>query len=123
MPPRLRLPKVGLKPITPQKLAGRKIEPATWLPIDTGTMPSATAAAEPLDEPPGVRDRSRGLRVGPGTVLANSVVTTLPTITAPASRSASATAESRPPDQLAKIRLPKPVGISAVSKMSFSAIG
>ena len=33
----------------------------------TGTMPSATAAAEPLDEPPGVRSRSCGLRVAPGT--------------------------------------------------------
>ena len=29
-------------------------------------MPAATAAAEPDDEPPGVRSRSCGLRVGPG---------------------------------------------------------
>ncbi len=29
-------------------------------------MPAATAAAEPLDEPPGVCARWRGLRVGPG---------------------------------------------------------
>ena len=52
--------------MTPQKLAGRNTEPTTWLPIATGTMPSATAAAEPLDEPPGVRLRSYGLQVGPG---------------------------------------------------------
>ncbi len=34
--------------------AGRMTEPAVWLPIASGTMPAATAAAEPEDEPPGV---------------------------------------------------------------------
>ena len=31
------------------------IEPPTWLPIAAGTIPAATAAAEPEDDPPGVR--------------------------------------------------------------------
>ena len=35
-------------------------------PIDNGTMFTATAAAEPLEEPPGVRVRSWGLAVLPG---------------------------------------------------------
>ena len=35
-------------------------------PKASGTIQSATAAAEPDDEPPGVCCRSRGLRVGPG---------------------------------------------------------
>ncbi len=38
-----------------------------------GTMPAATAAADPPDEPPGVRARSHGLRAGPqatGSVIA-----------------------------------------------------
>ena len=39
------------------------IEPAVWLPSAAGTMRSATAAAEPADEPPGVWARLRGLRV------------------------------------------------------------
>jgi hypothetical protein len=59
-------PWVGLKPTTPQNAAGRITEPLVWLPIAPGTMCAATAAAEPLDEPPGVRSRSCGLRVLPG---------------------------------------------------------
>ncbi len=36
-----------------------------WVPRARGTSPAPTAAAEPLDEPPGVWPGSRGLRVGP----------------------------------------------------------
>ena len=46
-------------------------------------MPHATAAAEPLLEPPGVCARFHGLRVGGGSKLAYCVVTVLPTRTAP----------------------------------------
>ena len=49
--------------------------------------PTTVIIVKPLDEPPGVRSRSCGLRVGPGVKQANSVVTVLPTITAPAARS------------------------------------
>jgi hypothetical protein len=59
-------PKVGFSPTTPQKEAGRMTEPAVCVPIAAGTMRAATAAADPLDEPPGVREGSRGLRVRPG---------------------------------------------------------
>ena len=57
--------KLGLKPATPQKEAGRITEPPVWEPKASGTMPAATAAAEPEDEPPGVRVASRllGVRV------------------------------------------------------------
>ena len=41
-----------------------RIEPPPSLACAIGTMPAATAAAEPPDEPPGVRDGSHGLRVG-----------------------------------------------------------
>ena len=68
----------------------------TCVPSAAGSMPAATAAAEPLDEPPGVRSRSQGLRVPRGSLAANSVVTVLPTMTAPASRSAATVAASRP---------------------------
>ncbi len=84
MPARVTRPKLGLKPTTPQNAAGRMTEPPVWVPSATGTMPSATAAAEPLDEPPGVRAGSWGLVVRPASQPANSVVTVLPRMIAPA---------------------------------------
>ena len=65
-PPSGKRPKLGLKPAMPQKEAGRSTEPCVWLPMASGTMPAATAAAEPLDDPPGVCAVSSGFRVGPG---------------------------------------------------------
>jgi hypothetical protein len=57
-------------------------------------MPAATAAAEPLDEPPGVCAVLCGLQVGPAWVVANSVLTVLPKITAPAARKRDTTVAS-----------------------------
>ena len=94
-PVRSKVPKVGLKPTTPQNAAGRMTEPAVWVPIATATIASAVAAAEPLEEPPGVRRGSCGLVVGPGWKSANSVVTVLPMTSAPASRRRATTAASR----------------------------
>ena len=59
-------PKLGLKPTTPQNEAGRITEPLVCVPTPSGTMKAATAAAEPLDEPPGVWPLWCGLRVLPG---------------------------------------------------------
>ena len=84
MPGREISPKLGLKPTTPQNDAGRITEPLVCVPIASGTIPAATAAAEPDEEPPGVRAGSCGLRVLPGVMEASSVVTVLPMITAPA---------------------------------------
>jgi hypothetical protein len=99
------------------------MEPITWVPSAAATMPVATAAAEPLLEPPGVRDGSHGLLVGPGATAANSVVTVLPTITAPARRSAATLAESRPPRQPLNSGEPCSVGMSAVSITSLMPTG
>src|SRR5437870_12084684 len=93
-PPRVTVPKVGLYPTTPQYAAGRTIEPAVCVPNASGTIQSATAAAEPDDEPPGVCCRFRGLHVGPGWKVANSVVTVLPTTTAPAALATATQAAS-----------------------------
>ena len=69
-------------------------------------MPAVTAAAEPPDEPPGVRARSQGLRVTPFASLAvhgqivSSGTLVIPTGIAPAARSrrtASASAGSGGP--------------------------
>ena len=69
-------------------------EPAVWVPRASGAMPAATAAAEPLDEPPGVWAKPCGLRVGPGVMLANSVATVLPSTQAPAARASATQAAS-----------------------------
>ena len=71
------------------------IDPPVWLPRVTGTMQSATAAAEPDEETPGLREKSRGFFTPTGTGLANSVVVALPRITAPAFLRAATQAESR----------------------------
>ena len=68
-------------------------DPAVCVPKPSGAMPSATAAAEPLDDPPGVCAGLRGLAVLPGVKVANSVVTVFPRTIAPAAR-ASATQEA-----------------------------
>ena len=41
------------------------MEPLVSEPSASGTSPDATAAPEPPDEPPVMRDESRGLREGP----------------------------------------------------------
>ena len=87
-------------------------------------MPAPTAAAEPLDEPPGVRAPSWGFCVlCQGWLAANSVVVVLPMMTAPASRSACTLAESRRQSVPSHIGEPWPVGMSAVSMMSLIATG
>ena len=52
--------------MTPQKAAGVTIEPEVSEPMAKGTRPAATAAADPLEEPPDQRVRSHGIQPGPG---------------------------------------------------------
>ena len=54
-PWRLTRPKVGRRPVTPQNAAGYWIDPQVSEPIANGTSPAATAAPDPLDEPPDQR--------------------------------------------------------------------
>src|SRR6476660_73498 len=68
-PTQRRSPSVGLYANAPQELAGRIVDPVVCVPIASGTILSPTAAADPLDEPPGVRAGSNGLRVLPGYVF------------------------------------------------------
>jgi hypothetical protein len=117
------VPAVGLKPIVPQYEAGLSMEPMVCVPSATGTIPQATAAAEPLEDPPGVRFTSNGLVVGPDRPIANSVVTVLPMMTAPLHLSAKTHAASCFDRQRLKSGEFIPVGISAVSMMSLTAIG
>ena len=94
------------------------------MPSAAVTMPAPTAAAEPLLDPPGVRAVSCGLRVAPkGCAMANSVVTVLPRMIAPAARSAATEAESFCERQPSNSGEPNCVGMSAVSIISLIAIG
>lgn len=62
------LPRDGLRPTTPQKAAGPRIEPPPSAAVANGTIPAATAAAEPPDDPPGVALVSHGFRDTPNTL-------------------------------------------------------
>ena len=93
------------------------------MPSAPGTMPAATAAAEPEDEPPGVCSRLRGLCVLPGVKVASSVVTVLPMMTAPARRSAVMQAASAAGCRPSWARQPFSVGMSEVSMMSLMPTG
>src|SRR5690606_8832071 len=82
-------------------LAGRRVDPAPSDAFASGTMPEATAAADPPEDPPAVRVRSQGLRVGPkasGSEVkesANSGVFDFPRITRPAALYRAVMVESR----------------------------
>ena len=76
----------------PQADAGIRTEPPVSVPGARSTSPAASAAADPEDEPPGMRASSCGLRTGgrPGVwpiiPHASWCIASLPTIVAPASR-------------------------------------
>src|SRR6478735_9631316 len=62
---RLTRPLVGFNPVTPQKCAGRRIEPPVSEPSAAGTSRAPTAAPEPDDEPPVTCAGFQGLRTCP----------------------------------------------------------
>src|SRR5438034_26962 len=64
-PCRLTSPYVGRSAVTPQNDAGVTIDPDVSDPIANGTIPAATAAPGPLDDPPDHRVRSHGFSPGP----------------------------------------------------------
>src|SRR5829696_4164706 len=90
--PREIRPRDGFSPKRPQHDAGMRIEPPPSDAWATATMPAATAAAEPPDEPPAVWSSAHGLWVGPNDigsvvgVLPNSGVLVRPSTTKPADR-------------------------------------
>src|SRR5436190_218338 len=75
-----------------QPAAGTRMAPGPSRPDAAGTMPGATAAADPPLDPPGVIDGDQGLTVGPnsdGSVvqwLPHSGVFVFPKTTSPAAR-------------------------------------
>ncbi len=57
--------RVGFRPTSPHSLAGMRMDPPPSEAWPTGTMPDATAAAEPPLDPPVEHVVSHGLRDGP----------------------------------------------------------
>ncbi len=90
-PARLTRPYVGLSPAMPQNAAGPRMEPPVSEPSAPTVSPAASAAPEPLEEPPGMWSVFHGLRaagkrwLGNWMPKANSWVMSLPSITMPAS--------------------------------------
>ena len=122
------MPFCALSPNRPQQPAGIRIEPAPSEPRAAPASPPATAAADPPDEPPGVRSRSHGLRVTPKVgdsvhgVIVSSGTLVLPRITAPADRrrrTTSASVATGPP----WASLPIAVASPATSTSSLIATG
>src|SRR5690349_3565557 len=85
-----------MNPTTPQYAAGRPTDATVCVPVAAAHMRAPTAAADPLLDPPGVCSRLHGLQVGPGSKVANSVVTVLPKMTAPSRRSRATHSASNP---------------------------
>src|SRR6266704_1875998 len=56
--------RVGLRPTRPQQAAGARMEPKPSVACAMGSMRAPTAAAAPPLDPPEIRERSQGLRVG-----------------------------------------------------------
>src|SRR6266568_3464440 len=122
-PVRLTRPRDGRTPTRPLIPDGQRIEPFVSEPIATVASAAATATAEPLLEPHGLRSRTYGLAVAPPTALqpldtrpsrnaAHSVRFALPRITAPAARRRATRKLSCPGCDESNANEPAVVGIS-----------
>ena len=87
-------------PGSPQYEDGMRIDPPPSLPVHAGNIAAATDAADPPEDPPGVRLVSHGLRVTPCNgvfvklTAPNSDAVVSPTGTAPAARSRATSVQS-----------------------------
>jgi len=66
---RLTSPTVGFNPTMPLIEAGQVIEPSVSVPMAAATMPAATAAPDPDEDPQALRSSACGLRVWPPMAL------------------------------------------------------
>ena len=64
-PCRLTAPKVGLRPVTPQRVEGETIDPQVSEPMAKPTRPAAVAAPGPAEEPLEPCSRFHGFFVWP----------------------------------------------------------
>ena len=117
-------PRCGLRPTRPQHAAGMRSEPPPSLPCANGTMPAATAAALPPDEPPGVRVGSHGFRVRSVTGrIPHSGIDVVPTTIAPAARSRRTTLWSCPARTSRMSEEPQVRRSPVTARLAFTATG
>jgi hypothetical protein len=97
------------------------------VPTARSQTPAATTAADPPEEPPEVREGSRGLRVSPIRGCANPAAYSrhwvVANTSAPAARSRRTTAASAVAGAGSLAGLPHRVGRPATAMMSFTATG
>jgi hypothetical protein len=92
---------VALIPTSPWNAAGTRPDPAVSVPSATSTMPSATATAEPLDDPPEIRSGAVACRTAPWGLrvptrpVANWSRFVVPSTSAPAARRRATAVASR----------------------------
>src|SRR5215468_3674162 len=114
--------RVGLSANNPHAEAGYRSEPPRSLPWANGTIPDATAAADPPLDPLVERSTSQGLRVGPNSTGShagarpNSGVLVLPSITTPALRSRATSSWSNVDTWPARNREPSVNGTPCISQ-------
>jgi|GEM_PF-595118 len=119
----------GLNPTIPHILAGWRIEPPVSVQRAAGTSPAATAAAEPDDEPPGIRVISHGFLAGPNPLfsplhpMANSSIFVFQKEMNPACFILSVTVDSYGGIKSLSIFELAVVRIQTSQKISFTAIG
>ena len=121
-------PRLGFIPTSAQHAAGIRSDPPPSEPVAHGTIPDATAAADPPEEPPGVRVVSQGLRVTPfAAVAVHGKIISSGTLVIPIG---IAPARAQPPDDLAVGRLrgpnerdPRVIDWPATGMSSLIAIG
>ncbi len=121
-------PVPGLMVTRPQLAAGMRREPMPSLPRAIGTMPAATAAALPPDEPPAVREVSHGLRAVPCTPSVvpktqSSGTFVSPTTTAPAARSRATVTWSSSAGVSGVAAEPISLDSPRTARLSFTATG
>ena len=122
-------PYVGFNPTTPQKADGWRIDPPVSLPRAQGTIPAATAAAEPPDEPPGTVFKFHGFfvflnaDVSVEPPIANSSIFNFPRFIKPSLFNFSITVASYGETKFSSIFELQVVFIPFVHKLSFIPIG
>ena len=126
-PWRLTRPQVGLSPVTPLALEGKRIDPPVSEPSEPKQSPAAVATPEPEDEAPdqcaGCHGLSGGWMAGWWSANAPSVICSLPSETAPATRSRSTTVASMSGCQSLRMLVPQAVVTPLVKHRSLTAIG
>lgn len=122
-------PRVGLSPTRPVHDAGMRIDPPPSAAWAIGAILAATAALAPLDDPPGVRSGSHGLREIPRAALSvkgtvpNSEVVVFPRSTKPASTNRCTTGSDTAAGALLAPADPWEVGQPATSRRSLIGSG